>query len=279
MEFLLDADVANIRGRRIDLTLRVDGMEVDYLADPASTIRQAMSNANVGVTENEYFTASLGGVALEVDESIEYNGVESGAKLRVQRPAVALCEELGLMSLEYSGFQGRYNDRYSYGEAPPLVHYTCENERDTVQRLIDARANLEGKDQDGSTALMWAAYAGNIGIGLDLLKARADPNAQEHTYGTTPLLNAAIANANEHDTTLTKAILEAKADIDTRNSTDNSTALFLACNGRREAQARFLLASGADANIKTVRGRTVLSLAQRKCSRQLVSLLQQHGAH
>ena len=127
---------------------------------------------------------------------------------------------------------------------------------------------------------MWAAYGGNIDIGLDLLRARADPNAQEHTYGTTPLLNAAIARGQgKDDTTLTKAILEAKADIDTRNSTDNSTALFLACNGRREAQARFLLASGADANIKTVRGSTALSLAQSKCSRQLVSLLQQHGAH
>jgi uncharacterized protein len=55
-----------------------------------------------------------------------------------------------------------------------------------VQRMIAQRADVNRREADGSTPLLWATYVGSGEAVTLLLKAGADPNAANHN-GVTPL--------------------------------------------------------------------------------------------
>src|SRR5947208_10200948 len=55
-----------------------------------------------------------------------------------------------------------------------------------VARLIREHANVNAREQDGATALAWAAMRSNIAAAELLLKAGADPNLTNE-MGVSPL--------------------------------------------------------------------------------------------
>ena len=55
-----------------------------------------------------------------------------------------------------------------------------------VARLVRERANVNAREQDGATALAWAAMRSNIAVAELLLKAGADPNLTNE-MGVSPL--------------------------------------------------------------------------------------------
>ena len=77
---------------------------------------------------------------------------------------------------------------YEEVDLPPLSDAVSEYDDDRLRSLIEDGADLEDTDEEGTTALHYAAYAGNASAAAILLDAGADPNAGD-IHGT-PLTTA-----------------------------------------------------------------------------------------
>ena len=75
-----------------------------------------------------------------------------------------------------------------------LMRAAEAGDADSVQRLIDAGANVNATDMSGRTALMWAALGGHVGAVRLLLYAGADAHAS-HKNGVTAFM---LAQARGH---------------------------------------------------------------------------------
>ena len=93
-----------------------------------------------------------------------------------------------------------------------------------IREAINSGADVNARDEDGWTALMYAAYSnGNPDVINVLLDAGADIKARDD-IGMTPLVYAARSNKNPD---VIKVLLEAGADGKTRNDS-GETAFDLA---------------------------------------------------
>jgi ankyrin repeat protein len=149
-----------------------------------------------------------------------------------------------------------------------------------LTHLIAAKADVDAAQPDGSTALHWAAYHGDIRVLSLLLKAGANPNIRTST-GMTPLLLACEAgNAdlvaqllNAHaDPNLTlghgetplmmaartgsvpvlKLLLAQKGvKIDAKEQLRGTTALMWAAANSNTEAVRFLISKGADVSTRS----------------------------
>ena len=150
---------------------------------------------------------------------------------------------------------------------------------ETVKALFkrDHRLVLNG-DDNGNTALHFAADKGRIEIAKFLLASGADVNATEKK-GNTPLHRA----AENGDRDFAELLLANGADVNaTNNYSDTPLGLAayrgdVAYGGHKDV-AELLLGHGADVNAKPGRGNESLHRAVRKGYRDLAELLLAHGA-
>lgn len=77
---------------------------------------------------------------------------------------------------------------------PRLCDAASVGDRKLLKSLLAQGVSPESSDEDGTTALMAASFAGQPEAVRDLLAAGADPDAQD-VSGMTALVNAVIANA------------------------------------------------------------------------------------
>ena len=113
--------------------------------------------------------------------------------------------------------------------------------------LLKAGADPDGTDEEGASALHFAAAGGDAALTRALLAAGADPNRKEHD-GHAPIHYAVTGD----DEILLKMLLEAGAEVNAENA-DGFTALMYVCledeedrpEGWREARLRLLLDHGA----------------------------------
>jgi ankyrin repeat protein len=120
-----------------------------------------------------------------------------------------------------------------------------------VERLLKKDADLDAKDKDGLTALMWAAgmskeggtalmWAAGMGH-TDVVKTLIDAGADV----TSALMFAAMAGHTE----TVKALLDADADVNAKNQHGWTALLWAAVEGHTET-AKVLIDAGADVNTK-----------------------------
>ncbi len=112
-----------------------------------------------------------------------------------------------------------------------------------VKRLLAADGTLvDARDTDGSTPLHCAAWKGHQKIVAFLLKAGADPNAQNANghWGTTPLHAAAHAN----EAAIAELLIQHGADVNAHDL-NGKTPLHHTTFHKAKAAARLLQKYGA----------------------------------
>lgn len=130
-----------------------------------------------------------------------------------------------------------------------------------VTKLIKNGADVNAKDKNGATHLMFAAHFNeNPEVIRVLLKAGADVNA-ERQDGLTALMSASVINTNPE---VFKMLLGAGADVNAKIGKDRngSTALMSASATNINPDViKVLLNAGADVNAKDKNGLTALMFA------------------
>ena len=136
-----------------------------------------------------------------------------------------------------------------------------------VGKLLDAGANVNATDINGSTALLWASENGYIEIVEMLLAAGANVNAM-NTHDWTALIRA-ITSGN---TEIVKMLLDAGANVNASDNNGNTALIEASINGQIEI-TRMLLDKGADIHTINNHGDTALKLANSMGRTEIVKLL------
>jgi ankyrin repeat protein len=155
-----------------------------------------------------------------------------------------------------------------------LLDVAQEGNSAAAVRMLKEGADAKARASDGTTALHWAAYHGDLDLARRLLKAGADPNAR-NDYGSTPLQEAAIRG----DAQMLRVLVKAGADPNTANDEGETALMTVARTGKVEA-AEVLVKAGADINaVESWRGQTALMWAAAQRNPAMVRYLLKAGAN
>jgi thioredoxin-like negative regulator of GroEL len=154
-----------------------------------------------------------------------------------------------------------------------LIEAAKNGDTAQVKALLDKGADVNARDKDGLTALMWAAAGGRTDIVKALLDKGADVNAKT-SYGYTALMWAA---AGGH-TDIVKALLDKGADVNAKDSDGYTALMWAAARGHTDI-VKALLDKGADVNAKDEDGTTALMSAARNGHTDTVKALLDKGAY
>ena len=133
--------------------------------------------------------------------------------------------------------------------------------------------NVNARQADGSSALLWAAHDGDADRVAQLLRAGADPSIANN-YGATPMMEAAMLG----DAAVLKLLLKAGANVESPNAEGQTALMAVARTGNIEA-AKLLLSKGANVNAKEQwGGQTALMWASAQSQAEMAKLLIKHRA-
>jgi ankyrin repeat protein len=146
---------------------------------------------------------------------------------------------------------------------------------DALQNLLAGGANVNEAQNDGSTALLWAAQWDDIEMAHALVAAGADPSLANRTNAS-PLQLAAI-NGNAD---MLRVLIDAGANPALPLTMSGDTALMFAARTGKPDAVQVLLQSGSDVNaMETWGGTTALMWAAREGHTETVELLLAAGAN
>lgn len=139
--------------------------------------------------------------------------------------------------------------------------------------LIESGVDVNRASADGTTALHWAAYYGELELAQRLIRAEADPDTS-NDYGSSPLGEA----ATKGDLEMTSLLLEAGADAESANP-EGQTALMAVARTGNITAAKLLLDKGADVNaVEAWGGQSALHWAAARKHPEMVEFLIANGA-
>lgn len=159
----------------------------------------------------------------------------------------------------------------AFGGAP-LIDAAKQLDKAAIRTLIQESADVNEREGDGSTALLWAAYRDDLESVDLLIRAGADVNAATD-LGVTALW-AAGQNGNA---AIVRLLLEAGATPDVPQLSGETPLMTASRSGFPEV-VELLLAKGADPNLRAARGQTALMWACANSRPEVVKLLLAHGA-
>lgn len=149
----------------------------------------------------------------------------------------------------------------------------ARGDKAALQSLLAQKADVNGTQVDGTTALHWAVYKNDVATVDQLIKAGAKVSVTNR-QNTTPLLMAATYGNPEIVSRLLKAGADAKA-----LGPNNETTLMLAARSGNPATIKILLAAGVPVNAKEpLRGTTALMWAAEQSHPEAVKALLDGGA-
>ena len=144
--------------------------------------------------------------------------------------------------------------------------------REVVQALLWAKADVNAKNRSGQTVLMMLTEKATADILWDLINAGAKVNLKDND-GDTALSEVAQINNTE----ALKVLLDAGAKVNIAND-DGETPLMLAAGNGYVNNVRTLLLAGADVNAKSKKGKTALNYARDNHEEAVIRLLNSYGA-
>ncbi|MBR1602034.1 MAG: ankyrin repeat domain-containing protein [Synergistaceae bacterium] len=129
-----------------------------------------------------------------------------------------------------------------------------------VAHAMENGANVNAKDNDGNTALIWAARNNeNPEVIAALIKAGADINAKNKN-GNTALIWAARNNEKPE---VIATLIKAGANIDAKNKNGNTALIWAARNNKNPEVIATLIKADANIDAKNKNGNTALIWAAR----------------
>ncbi|VDI80572.1 palmitoyltransferase ZDHHC13/17 [Mytilus galloprovincialis] len=179
-------------------------------------------------------------------------------------------------SLGYSDLLGHFFQIYQYpninsrnfnGEAP--LHLACQNGNlQTVQHLIENKAEVNKMSTKNRTALHYACESGNQSVVICLIGNKASLNKKDKD-GMTPLHLACERGYYE----IVKILVDKKADINEQGVITGRTPLHYACEHNFRNIVHFLISKKANVNKTDVLGSTPLHIACINGKEEIVKLL------
>jgi ankyrin repeat protein len=187
-----------------------------------------------------------------------------------------------------------------------LVNAAQQGDQTVVRSLLQARVNVNSRQPDGATALVWASNRNDLQMADLLIAAGANVNAA-NDYGVTPLALACVngsaamvdrllkARANPNSSLLTgetalmtcartgnveavKSLIARGANVNAKEARNGQSALMWAVEQKHLAAARALIEHGADMRARSDGGFTPLLFAAQQGDLGLVQLLLAAGA-
>lgn len=156
--------------------------------------------------------------------------------------------------------------------ASALEMAVLNGNREILQVLLWAKADVNARDDNGETALMMISRDTTSEIVWDLINAGAKVNVRDK-HGDTALINAAeVENVDA-----LKALLDAGAKMNETNN-NGETALIVATRSDLLHNVRALIFAGADVNVRDKRGKSALMYALQNDHKVVARLLKAYGA-
>ena len=161
----------------------------------------------------------------------------------------------------------------SAADPSPLIEAVKRGDHEAVRALVRARADVNTREPDGTTALHWAVQRNDLELMRTLVRAGADV-ASANRYGVRPLTLAALNGSGP----AIGVLLEAGADPNTTSDAGEPVIMTAARTGNIDALKR-LIARGADVNARERWfGETALMWAAAENHAEAVRLLAEAGA-
>jgi|GEM_PF-1189769 len=191
-------------------------------------------------------------------------------RLETRMDPASMTEDIKL-KLDRQPMNFRVEVRAEAGYGSELILAAKNGNTGRVRSLLEAGSDLEARDENGLTALMWAIRERRKDIAELLLAAGADVNARD-LDGQTTLMWAASQGYLE----IVQALLRIGAGIEVKNDLFDSAMAAAVRSGKAEV-VQLLLEAGVDVTDKY--GRTALMQAVRLGRWNVVETLLDSGAN
>jgi uncharacterized protein len=160
----------------------------------------------------------------------------------------------------------------TYGVEPALANAVESQDADQVSSLLSSEADVNVSQIDGMTALLWAAYHDDAGLGKELIERGAKASVTNR-YGITPLYLACVNGNGE----LVKDLLNAGVDPNTAIN-GGETALLTAARTGSMGAVSSLIDAGANVNGSERNGQTAAMWAAAEGHSEILQTLLTSGA-
>jgi len=150
-----------------------------------------------------------------------------------------------------------------------LHQAALDGNKEEVMRLLEEGLNVNSKDPDGRTPMMYASFNGHTEIVSELLEKGTIVNLRDN-YGRTPLMFASSGPFPE----TVKLLLQNKAEPDLVDGEEHFTALMYAAAEGHIEVVRILLDNKADPTLKDIDGDDALTFALNNGHKEVAGLIQ-----
>ena len=149
---------------------------------------------------------------------------------------------------------------------------------ETVQNAIADGADVNVKDDEGISALYYAAGDAEDKIVKILIDNGANVDEKENEYGTTPLMSAIDRGKSEQRIAIVTLLIERGADVNAKSKTLEQTPLIHAAQYNQKTITKILIDNGADVSAKDKNWKTPLDYAAKMGHKEIVAILRKHDA-
>jgi ankyrin repeat protein len=212
---------------------------------------------------------------VEIEVSGDNRSISGGGMVAYVGPAhpfVKAAQEDNLEALTalIAGMDVNLRDQRSNTTA--LEHAVRNANREMVQLLLSAGANVNLKNASGETALMMLDGDATSDLVWDIINVGAKVNLKDN-FGNTALMRAATTNNLE----AVKTLIDAGAEVDARDKRGLTPLMAAASEGNVNV-VRALILAGADINATDDAHLNVLAHAQENDRAAVIRLLKSKGA-